>query len=154
MSHRNVIQQAFDAFGKSAALEKRSGNWYGLTREIISVSNLQKSQYGLRYYFNQGLWIRCLDEKAQYPKPSECHIQARLGALFPEHEKYIDSLLDLECRMDDGSRSLNFSILLTQKLLPILRACDSVDSLRAMYANGLFKRAGIRGPAQQLLKPA
>src|SRR6476659_6179213 len=46
MAERNAIQRAFDDF---AGFEKKSGSWYRISGEVISVSNLQKSQYGPVY---------------------------------------------------------------------------------------------------------
>jgi hypothetical protein len=67
MSGRNAVQQAFDRFGQDAGFEKKSGSWSRAGDEVISISNLQKSQYGPQYFFNQGFWLRELDDE-RYPK--------------------------------------------------------------------------------------
>jgi hypothetical protein len=73
---------SFDQFGKEAGLEKKSGSWYGRSDEVISISNLQKSQYGPQYYFNQAFWLRQLGDE-RFPKENKSHIRARLGSLLP-----------------------------------------------------------------------
>lgn len=50
MSTRNIIQATFDEFGKSLCGSKKSGSWYVTGPDAIAVLNLQKSQYGPRYY--------------------------------------------------------------------------------------------------------
>src|SRR6266540_5128131 len=103
MSERNVVQQAFDRFGREARFEKKSGFWYRHSEEVIAVSNLQKSQYGPNYYFNQGFWLRQLGDE-RYPKVNQCHVQARLEDLLPESERRIGDLLNLEYEMADEER--------------------------------------------------
>lgn len=150
MSERNIIQQTFDEFGREARFEKKSGSWYGRSEEVIAVSNLQKSQYGSRYFINQGFWLIHVDDE-RYPKPNKLHIQARLGALLPTKESRIDELLDLEYEMTDDQRRRELQTLLTDELLPLVKRGSTVEGLRAMVADGTFRRAGIGGPAQPLL---
>jgi hypothetical protein len=52
---RNVIRATFDGFMKGAGFSKTSGSWYRVTNEVITVVQLQKSQYGLQYYVNLAL---------------------------------------------------------------------------------------------------
>jgi hypothetical protein len=103
MTERNVIQRAFDEFGRAAGFEKKSGSWYGRSEEVIAVSNLQKSQYRPRYYFNQGFWLRQLDEEP-YPKPNRCQVQLRLEGLLPAAEERINELFGLDREMSDEQR--------------------------------------------------
>jgi len=153
MSERNVVQRAFDEFGRDARFEKKSGSWYRHGQEVIAVSNLQKSQYGPRYYFNQGFWLRELGDE-RYPKPNKCHVQARLEGLLPAAEERINELLDLECEMSDEQRIHELRALLDDELLPLIERGSTIDGLRAMLADGTLRRAGIRGPAQPVLASA
>ncbi|TQJ33450.1 uncharacterized protein DUF4304 [Arthrobacter sp. SLBN-122] len=59
---RNVIQTTFDGLMESAGFSKTSGSWYRITDDVITVVELQKSQYGLQYYVNIALWLRPLGE--------------------------------------------------------------------------------------------
>jgi hypothetical protein len=153
MSERNVIQRAFDEFGRDAGAEKKSGSWYRRSDEIIAVSNLQKSQYGPRYYVNQGFWLRELDDE-RYPKPNKLHVQMRLEGLLPAAEERINELLDLECEMSDEQRVSELRALFDEELLPLIERASTVDGLRSMLADGTLRRAGIRGPAQKVLAVA
>jgi hypothetical protein len=151
MSERNVIQCAFDDFGRDAGAEKKSGSWYRRSDEVIAVLNLQKSQYGPSYYFNLGFWLREIDDE-RYPKAHRLHISTRLGGLLPAAEKRIDDLLDLGCAMGDEQRTRELRTLLEDELFPLVeRGGSTVEGLRSMRRDGLFRRAGLTGPALQVL---
>lgn len=150
MSERNAVQQAFDRFGEAADAEKKSGSWYRYRDEVISISNLQKSQYGPQYYFNQGFWLRQLDDE-RHPKHNQAHIVARVEDLAPEIERQVGELLDLDCEMPDEQRVEDLVALLNEHLLPLIERGESVAGLRSMVDDGTLASAGIRGPAQLAL---
>lgn len=150
MSDRNAVQKAFDRFGELPGFEKKSGSWYRRGHEVISVSNLQKSQYGPKYYFNQAFWLRQLGDE-RFPKDYKCHIVARLGALFPDKETRINQLLDLEQHMPDEQRIEELVDLLRTRLLPLIERAGSLAGLRALVDEGVFKAAGVSGSAQEVL---
>ena len=150
MSRRNALQAAFDRFGTENGFEKKSGSWYRRSDEVIAVSNLQKSQYGPQYYFNQGFWLRELND-VRYPRSNEAHIVARLEDLVPEVEQRLGELLDLECEMSDEQRIGELVALLGERLLPLIERAVTIAGLRTLIDDGTFAAAGIRGPAQAML---
>lgn len=150
MSERDAVQRAFDKFGKESGFEKKSGSWYRRGDEVISVSNLQKSQYGPQYYFNQAFWLRELGEE-RFPKDNKCHIRARLGSLLPEQADRLEHLLDLDFEMPDEPRIDELVGVLGEHLLPLIERGSSVAGRRGLLDEGAFKAAGIRGPAQEAL---
>ncbi len=150
MSERNAVQLGFDRFGREAGFEKKSGSWYGRGDEVIAISNLQKSQYGPQYYFNQGFWLRQLDDEA-FPKSNLAHIAARIEDLLPDVEQRVGELLDLEFEMPEEQRVDELVALLKDHLLPLIERGGSIAGLRSMVDDGTFVAAGIRGPAQEAL---
>jgi Domain of unknown function (DUF4304) len=148
MSERNAIQQAYDDWGRLSGFEKKSGSWYLVGDEVISVSNLQKSQYGPSYYVNQAFWLRQLGGE-RYPKDNKCHIRLRLGSLLGDSSARLDQLLNLDYPVADRIDEL--TAILDGNLLPVIERGRSLVGLRALLDEGVFKSAGIRGPAQQLL---
>jgi Domain of unknown function (DUF4304) len=150
VSERNAVQQAFDGWGRAAGFEKKSGSWYRLSDEVISVSNLQKSQYGPSYYFNQAFWLRQLGDE-RFPKDNKCHIRLRLGSLLGDDSDRLDQLLDMGYVMPDEDRVRELTGLLDARLLPVIERGESLRGLRALLDEGVFKAAAIRGPAQQVL---
>jgi hypothetical protein len=150
VSERDAVQRAFDQFGQEAGFEKKSGSWYRRSDEVISVSNLQKSQYGQQYYFNQAFWLRQFGDERS-PKENKCHIRARLGSLLPDQSDAIAQLLDLDYQMPDEQRIEQLVGVMRERLLPLIERGGSVAGLRALLDDGVFKAAGIRGPAQEAL---
>jgi hypothetical protein len=150
MRERDVIQRAFDQFGRDNGLERSSGSLYSRTQEVIAVSNLQKSQYGPQYYFNQGFWLRELG-KDLHPKYYNCHVQLRLEGLLPAREKQIKILFDLKREMADEQRMQELRSLLNSELFPIIERGGSIAGLVSMLADGTLRGAGITGPGQQVL---
>ncbi len=150
MSERNAVQRAFDEFGKAAGFEKKSGSWYSRGDEVIAVSNLQKSQYGRQYYFNQGFWLRQFGDQP-FPKANECHIRARLGQLLREDDPRIKDLLDLESAVGDDERIGELVALLRGRVLPVIEEGRTIAGLRALVADGTVPASLLTGPAQRAL---
>jgi hypothetical protein len=150
MTERNAVQLAFDSFGSESGFEKKSGSWYHRSNDVTAVSNLQKSQYGPQYYFNQGFWLRSLGDEP-FPKENKCHIRARLESLVPEETIGIDHLLDLAFEMPDQQRTKELTDLLRHRLLPLIELGSTIVGLRSLFDEGAFKAAGVRGPALKLL---
>lgn len=150
MSARNVVHDALERFGRQAGLEKKSGAWYRRSEEVIAVSDLQKSQYGRQYYFNQGFWLRELGDE-RYPKSAKCHITLRLETLVTEERDRIARLLDLEQEMPDEQRVEELVALLDERMLPVIERGSSLAGLRAMVDDGTLASAAIRVPAQRAL---
>ena len=150
MSERNAVQNAYDGWGRESGFEKKSGSWYKVGDEVISVSNLQKSQYGPSYYVNQAFWLRQLGEE-RYPNDNKCHIRLRLGSLVGEGSARLDQLLNMGYQMADADRIVELRAILDGRLLPVIERGSSLVGLRALRDEGVLKAAGIRGPAQQLL---
>jgi hypothetical protein len=148
VSVRDAVQRAFDRFGKESGFEKKSGSWYRRADEVISVSNLQKSQYGQQYYLNQAFWL-CQFGEERSPKESKCHIRARLGSLLPGQADAIGCLLDLDQPMSDEDRIEQLVGLLRERLLPLIERGGTspvyADSLmrvrsRALASEGLPRK--------------
>ena len=151
MSERNVIQRTFDEFGASIEMIKRSGSWYRSSESVITVFNLQKSQYSRKYYINVGFWLLGA-AAAQFPKVHTCHVNARLDELLPDETKEIEALLDLEYPIGDDLRAERLRALLDARLKPLLDQGGSIDGLKDLNQAGAFRAAGVMGVAQQLLR--
>jgi meiotically up-regulated gene 157 (Mug157) protein len=149
-AERNVIQQTFDNFGKSAAMVKQSGTWYRNTNDVIQAMNLQKSQYGPSYYVNVGWWLRSLGD-VKFPKDHQWHIGIRLESLAANRAEEIKALMDLESGISERERGRQLHELFESELRPALDRTRSVDGLRALRREGRLKAAAVRGPAILIL---
>lgn len=145
MRERNVIQQAFDEFGKSAGMTKLCGAWHLRFDEVISLTNLQKSQYGPSYYVNQGWWIVGAEDKK--PDITTCHVRARIESLVAADDREVAALLDLDEEIAGEDRRTALAHLFSVELLQVICAGSTVDGLRTMRRSGQLDHAGIRAPA-------
>ncbi|PNI09774.1 hypothetical protein CXX84_05975 [Arthrobacter sp. AFG7.2] len=147
---RNVIQTTIDDFMKSAGFSKKSGSWYRTTDEVITVVELQKSQYGLQYFVNIGLWLRPLG-KATAPKEQVCHVRTRLSGLVGNEEGQLEALLDLGVPTPDSERAEKLTTFFEAHMGPALEPVASLESLRAGAGRKVVAASLVRGPAQGLL---
>ena len=147
-SDRNEVQMAYDAFGKGAGMTKHSGSWYRSTSDLVTVVNLQKSQYGSSYYLNVGWWLQALGT-VKFPKENELHVRTRLEALVPDRTAEIAGLLNLERPVADRTDRLRD--MLHAELLPILNSTQTVEGLRVLRRLGKLNDAAIRRAAVAII---
>jgi hypothetical protein len=104
MSERNAVHRGFDRFGKDAGGEKKSGGWYWRSDEVVAVVDLQKSQYGPKYYVNVAFWLRAAGDEP-FPKTWKSHIRmhALLTAATVPFVERGSSLDGLRSMVDDGT---------------------------------------------------
>lgn len=147
---RNIIQSTFDSFMRGAGFSKSGGSWYRSTDDVITVVELQKSQYGSQYYVNLALWLRSLGD-ATAPKEQECHVRTRLSRLAGNEEDQLLVLLDNDVPMPDNERAERLAAFLSAHLGPALEAVASLGSLRDSLGKKVIAAALVTGPAQKLL---
>jgi Domain of unknown function (DUF4304) len=151
MSERDVIQRTFDEFGNAAGATKKSGSWFRRGPETIVVLNLQKSDYGDRYFVNVALWLLPLGP-ASAPKENVCHIRSRLSQLVPrEMEEQVNELFDLNIPIDAASRRERLIVVLRENLLPLIDNGSTLEGLRSARCQHLIERSLVTEPARRLL---
>src|SRR5262245_58564158 len=92
-----IITNAFEESLKTEGFVKRSGTWYLNREQTLLVANLQKSQYGDKYYINLAVWMKKLGEQ-RFPKEHLCHIRLRLTSI-------VDGALEKALDGEDRSSS-------------------------------------------------
>ena len=153
-SMRNIIQLAFDEFGKARGGHKKAGSWYLITAESVTVLNLQKSNYSPRYYINFGLWFLGIGP-ANDPRPTDCHLQTRLELLVSENDRpRLEALLDLDEGMRDESRHDALLSALEDWLLPFIEAGSSLSNLTTPNGQRLLKKSLLNRDGQPFLGAA
>jgi hypothetical protein len=153
MSARDVVQVTFGEFAKNAGFSRRSASWYRTGADVITVLNLQRSQYGPKYYINIGLWLVALGE-ATTPKEHHCHIRTRLELLVGDAREILERLLDLGSPMGDEARASEIAAFLEVHLAPVLKASVSLESLRSPHGITLVAKSLVVGPARPVLGAA
>jgi hypothetical protein len=93
ISRQQVVN---DISGKTRALgfHRKGCSWFRTLGEVTQVINLQRSRWGEQYYINLGVLIRAIDDRP-FPRPSECHVIARLSSLAATGQPS-DFVVDLE----------------------------------------------------------
>jgi hypothetical protein len=93
------LQAVIDDVLKPRGFVKRRSSWYRHHPETILVLNLQKDDFGGRYYINLAVGLRALDP-GDYPSENRCHVRVRLESMVPEvsHVEKVKKVFDLEDR--------------------------------------------------------
>lgn len=132
----------------SAGLQQRGRHWYLHGADAIAVAELQKSRWGNQFYVNLAVWLNLLGEKA-HPRESECHIRIRLGGIGPQEA---DAALNLDSALSEVERRERLSALLREHAIPFLQQCSSLEGARAVFREGLLKKALIVKEARAVLE--
>jgi len=151
MNARTVdpVRAAVAAFARTHGFTRKATSWYRKQPDSIAVLDLQKSQYGHQYYVNVALWLLPLGS-ATTPKENQCQIRSRLGSLYPEDEREIAQLLDLESNINDDDRMARLGIYL-ERVIPLYDAGATVGGLATDDGRRLLNQALVTGAAQRLI---
>jgi hypothetical protein len=77
---RKILEERIASVLKPLGYSKRGATWHRDQGNVISVVNLQKSQWGDDFYLNLGVYLKQLGTKER-PAASECHVRCRAEAL-------------------------------------------------------------------------
>lgn len=149
--NRNIIVETFDAFMKAHNFVKSSGTWSRNSDDVITVVELQKSQYSARYYVNLALWLKPLGQNSN-PKEQNCQIRTRLETVLDEEVGSISTLFDLDAAIPEAQRFSRLDSLLAESLLPILTIVSSLDQLRTTSGTKILKNCLVNRQAQEYLQ--
>jgi len=78
---------------KKEGYKKKSNSFYKTYNDVIFVINLQKSQWGERFYINIGLWYKKIEAEMEFPKEYQCHLRFRIED-FQKIKHSINKILD------------------------------------------------------------
>jgi uncharacterized protein DUF4304 len=137
------LKRLFDAALSPAGFRRRKDSWYRLNEDVITVVNLQKSQWGGQFYINLGIYLRVLGNSISPPE-YQCHVRARLTAIAGDRMSPIEAALDLEGKempMEEREGILRRS--LEEIALPFLNDRSTVPQLRGLHAKGQLERGAV-----------
>jgi len=99
ISNTKDLQAVIDDVLKRRGFVKCRSTWYRHHPETILVLNLQKDDFGGRYYINLAVGLRALDP-GDYPSENRCHVRVRLESMVPDvsHVERVKKVFDLEDR--------------------------------------------------------
>ncbi len=94
---QRAIEQAIARILKPLSYTKRGATWRREREQVISVVNLQKSQWGDDWYVNLGVYLKTLGIEAR-PTEARCHVRCRADALgartMPREPSGVAALVD------------------------------------------------------------
>jgi len=77
---QKALEQAIARILKPLGYTKRAATWHRDREEVISVLNLQKSQWGEDWYLNLGVYLKALGGEKR-PAESRCHVRCPADVL-------------------------------------------------------------------------
>jgi hypothetical protein len=98
--------------------------------EVFTIVDLQKSDFGGRYYINIGLFVDESGHSTQPPPFHKTHLKQRLASIVPQSVR--DTLVpatDLEVSMSAAERSTVLTSALEQYAVPYLDSLSTVDGI-------------------------
>ena len=151
MSKARILADVIDQVLKPARFKKKKLNWYLDGEDTIGVLNLQKSNYGEKYYINLALWIKQLGD-ADAPQEHKCHVRCRWEDIVKEDEKLLERLLNLE--IDVPARDERLRSALTNFVVPFFMQTRSIEQIKQLQTTDLWPPSIlVRREAQELLNP-
>lgn len=123
------LQKAFVSALNQRGFTKTGATWRKASADVISVLNLQGSQWKPSFYINLGVYFRALGDSDK-PAEYDCHVRApRLTDLVPDRD-WLNALLDFEKPVQEHVRVREIEILIVEHALPWLDRVSSIEGAR------------------------
>ena len=123
--------------------QKKGLVWCRRGDETLFSFELQKSQYGSRYYVNVGVFFLSLGS-AEHVPPHRCHFYGRFGSWSASEA------LDFESRFP-REREEVVREFKTRELLPAADGCGTAGGAAAFFRSGLLSVPLVLPEARPLL---
>jgi hypothetical protein len=143
------LQHALAPALKQAGFEKSGATWRKTNDDVVSVLNLQGSQWGPSFYVNLGVYFRALGDR-EAPCEADCHIRTRLDDLVPDPARDI-CLLDFEEPIQESVRFQELEVLIVGYGLPWLTKVSTVQGAREYCSTQHQKSPFVTKEAKALL---
>ncbi|MER8409355.1 DUF4304 domain-containing protein [Mesorhizobium sp. M1307] len=137
----------------SKGFSKKYSSWYRRETGALQVVDLQKSNFGLKFYLNlccvpDGMIIDGLPT----PKEHKCPIRIRLDSAFPQHQRKIQTVLDLEgTTLTDRERDSSMSEIVSTLVLPFLENMKDATSIKRSIETGILDDGMVYLSAKKFL---
>jgi hypothetical protein len=150
------LKKFMQAVGKpltDAGFLYRSRTWHLDSSEVITLLNLQSSDYSSENYVNLGFFIKSIELHDNPPKENKCHVQIRAGAAFSDIAYDIKVLFDPKSTQEGGDQLAGIHEVVSHRILPFLLEGSTVKGLKSMIDRKIFVNGLVMKPAiERLLK--
>jgi len=104
--------------------KKKGDFWVDNRGEIVKMVNLQKSNFGNRYYVNYGYILKSIPLKNEV-----MHVYNRLTSADARKRGKIERLLNLETEISDDERIAQLKDVLIKNLLTKIQSINSEEDI-------------------------
>jgi hypothetical protein len=135
---------------KPLGFKRRGSAWVRECPDVTQVVDLQKSNFGGRYYVNLGLALSTLG----VPQPLReelCHVRVRAEALFRDTEA-LGKLLDSDEPIPPESRIARLHEEVSPVLERFIEMSCHLDGLRSRYVTSILARGFVHRLARPILE--
>lgn len=116
---------------------KKQQNWYFDTDDCVEMINLQKDDFGGRFYINLGIMVKYLDQTPE-PKEYKCHVRIRLDRLVDDRERLMKALNLEDISITSDERFAAISEAINNHALPFLNSMGTVDGVKKVLSEKEF----------------
>ncbi len=122
---------------KPKKFRKKATNWYFDTDDCVEMINLQKDDFGGRFYINLGVMVKNLDQTPE-PKEYKCHVRIRLDRLVDDRDRIMRALNLEDASMTGDERFAAVSEAINTHALPFLSSMGTVDGIKKILTEKDF----------------
>lgn len=117
--------------------------------EVVTVVNVQTSDYDSTLYLNVGFWIRDLGRDTLRPPAHKCHVTARAEDILAARETDVQDVLYDGAQIPDIERLRILQEIVEVDLVPLCESCSTIKDLRALVRR--CRHLGVQVVAHDIL---
>lgn len=139
MTTENLARSINDSLRKRG-FKRKGAAWYLEGPECTCLLNLQRSQWGNKYYINLGVLVKQLDNIPS-PKENQCHLGVRLSQIVRDSTK-LERDLDFEdfaSANEQKVRAVREAI--ETRAIPFLSSLQTLDGIKHVFREGTISSA-------------
>lgn len=137
MDKKELAKIISSTLGKSFI--KKSSTWRLHREDIITVVNMQRSNFSNSYYINMGFFFKKIEPLNENPFDYQCHLRARIEAFLSTGELDRRALDFEDTTIDDMDRYTAIENAVKKMANVIGEVNSDDDVLRLVKETNLFK---------------
>lgn len=123
-------------FAEEGGFKKTYGGWIKTSREVISVIELQKSNFGNSYYLNLKFFIQGIFETTY--SINKKLVKVDCGDVFLRPPKEYEELLNLDSKIATEERRRGIHGLFVDFILPMAREASTRKGIKLLSETGMI----------------
>ncbi len=132
-----------------AGYTRKGTNWYRDWPTVISLLNLQKSNYDDLWFINIAFWLKGVGQPKVPPPEHLCHVRIRATSAFPNVRSQLEQSCTLNTMISDERRKAILVKIFEETILPFMTKAGCQDGLLNMIKEGCFDSGFVKQSALQ-----